>query len=87
MTDIGDRIETELDGLRRTRDELRVQIHLAKADAATLWEELEEKFHKLESKANRQKLIAEDTLHNAGEAARLLLDEIREGYEKIRNTL
>lgn len=87
MTDMGDRIDKELDGLRQTRDQLRVQIHLAKADATDLWEELEGKFHKLESKANRQKLIAEDTLHNAGEAARLLLAEIREGYEKIRNTL
>ena len=34
------RYDEELDELRRIRDELRVQIHLGKAEATILWDEL-----------------------------------------------
>lgn len=34
-------LETLLDGLKQQRDELMVQLHLAKAEARDEWEELE----------------------------------------------
>jgi CBS domain-containing protein len=87
MTEVSDRIHEELNSLRRTRDELRVQIHLARADGKDLWEQLEHKFDEMEAKLKSVARGAKAPLHNVGDAARLLLDEIGDGYRKIRETL
>jgi CBS domain-containing protein len=87
MTEVRERIHEELDSLRRTRDELRVQIHLARAEGKELWEQLEHKFEEVEAKVRLVAKEAEEPLHNVSDAAKMLLDEIRDGYKKIRETL
>jgi CBS domain-containing protein len=87
MTEVRERIHEELDSLRRTRDELRVQIHLARAEGKELWGQLEHKFDEVEAKVKSVAREAKAPLHNVGDAANLLLDEIRDGYKKIRETL
>jgi len=87
MTDVGDRIEEELEGLRRVRDELRVQMHLAKADAKELFEKLEHKFDEAEAKVKFVAKEAEGPLNDVRDAAGLLLTEIRDGYRQIRDAL
>jgi len=87
MSEMGRRIEEELEALRRVRDELRVQMHLAQADARDLWDEMEGKFHELEGKASTVARAAEEPLRDVGEAAKLLVDEIRDGYRRIRKAL
>ncbi len=84
MSDLKDRIQAEADELRSLRDELRVQIHLAKLEAQERYEAAEKSWEHLEAKLN---LLASETRASAqdvGDAARLLLDEIREGYEHVR---
>jgi CBS domain-containing protein len=87
MTEVSERIHKELDSLRRTRDELRLQIHLARSEGKELWEQLERKFDEVEAKLKSVAKGAEAPLHNISDAANLLLDEIRDGYRKIRETL
>ncbi len=60
----------ELDALRHLRDELRVQVHLASAEAKTQWGRLEERWHALESNGPSK-----------------LLEELREGYHRLRTTI
>ena len=86
-TDVGARLSQELEALRRTRDELRVKIHLGAADARDLWERLESRYHELEGKARLVAREAEEPLHEVGEAARQLVREIREGYRRLRDAL
>ena len=84
---VEDRLENELQDLQRIRDELRVQVHLGKAEARELWEKSEEKIEAVEAKVRSIRKQAEQPLDNVRDAARLLLDEIREGFERIRTAL
>lgn len=77
----------ELEELRRVRDELRVKIHLGKAEAKELWEKTEHKLEEFEQKVKSVSSQVEEPLHDVGEAAKLLLDEIKDGYRRIRGAL
>jgi hypothetical protein len=87
MVEIGDKLSEELEALRRTRDELRVKIHLGRAEARERFEQLEKSWHHLEGKLKLVRREAKEPLHEIGEAARELLREIRDGYRQIRNLL
>lgn len=87
MTDLSAKIEAELESLRRVRDELRVQIHLAKADAKDAWEKLEHKFSEAENKVKFVAREAQEPLEDVREASLDLLREIRSGYNRIRDAL
>jgi len=78
------KVNEMMDGLRQTRDELRVQIHLAGAEAKDEWKELEDKFEGLESKAKAMSTKAEDVSEGALEAIKRVADEVKNGYERIR---
>ena len=84
---VEEKLTEELDELRRVRDELRVRIHLGKAEAKDLWEATEEKLQQLESKLRFVAGQADEPLRDVGDAARLLLEEIRDGYHRIRAAL
>jgi len=87
MSDWKARVEREIDELRRVRDELKVRMHLAKAEAKDRWNELEHQFHNLEAKGHQIAQASEEPLRDVREAAKLLVDEIREGYRRIREAL
>jgi acetoin utilization protein AcuB len=87
LSDLGDRIEQEVETLRRARDELRVQMHLARAEARDLFEELEGRWHELEGRLEQVAGEARRPVHEAGDAARSLVEELREGYRRIRESL
>ena len=81
------RITEEVEGLQRLRDELRVQLHLGKAEARERFEKLEQTWQHLES---RLKVIREESGEDLGqirEAAGLLVGEIRDGYRHLRSLL
>jgi predicted nucleic acid-binding Zn-ribbon protein len=81
------KLNEELDDLKRIRDEIRVQIKLGKAEAKDLWDRSEEKIEELESKVKGISGQAEQPLQDMRDAAQLLLDEIRDGYKRIRKAL
>jgi len=87
MPESKERFHKELDELRRVRDELKVRIHLAKADAKDRWDKLEHQFHRLEAKARQISQASEEPLRDVRDAVRLLIDEIRDGYRRIREAL
>jgi CBS domain-containing protein len=87
MSEWKERFQKELDELRRVRDELNVRIHLAKADAKDRWNGLEQQFHRLEAKGRQISQASEEPLRDVRDAARLLIDEIRDGYRRIRQAL
>ena len=81
------RLSQELEELRRVRDELRIKIHLGRAEAKDLWEKTENKLEEFENKVKSVSSQAEEPLHDVGEAAKHLLDEIKDGYRRIRAAL
>lgn len=86
-SEIKKKIEAEIDSLRTLRDELQVQVRLGAAEAKDAWEGAEKRWNHLEG---RLKVLADATQEAAddvGDAVRLLVDEIRDGYHDIRKLI
>ncbi len=75
------------DFLRRERDELKVRMHLASADARDQWEKLENQWGHFQSKAEHLGKATGESAHEIGEASKLVGEELKEGYRRIRNSL
>ena len=87
MSDLGERLQQEFEDLKTKRDELRVQIDLGKKDAEDAWHEAEQKWQKLESHVQRLGREGAAALEDIGEAAELLVDEIKTGFKDLRKLL
>ena len=87
MAEVPDWLAKELESLRRLRDEAKLQLHLGKADAETAFQDVEKRWQHLEA---RVKVLREETrgdLAEIGEAAKLLTQQIREGYRHLKSLL
>ena len=73
--------------LRQARDELRVQMHLAKADARDEWDKLEDQWDEFEKKMDKVEDAAEDAAEDVGKALSTLGEEIKAGYQRIRDAI
>lgn len=75
------------DTLREARDRLRVQVNLAGKEARDEWDELESKWERFRGKVK----VIQDEVGEAGEdtrtAAALLGNEIKEGYERVKERM
>ncbi len=87
MTDQRRELEERMQKLRSMRDEIRVQLHLARAEARDDWEELEAKWAKLRARMDMLDNEIGKTSRDVGSAAILLAEEIRNGYHRIRESL
>ena len=84
MSEIRDRINEEIDGMRGVRDELRVQLHLANAELKDEWEKLERGWSHLEG---RMKVLGKETDEvgsEIGETLHVLAEQLRNGYDRIK---
>lgn len=85
MSDIDDMIEQ----LRQTRDEARLQMHLASREIKEEWDELEEKMEEFSGKARKFANDAKlkETGAGIGTALAQVGQELKSGYKKIRDAL
>ncbi|HET9225504.1 MAG TPA: hypothetical protein VFR31_02470 [Thermoanaerobaculia bacterium] len=78
----------EFDTLATLRDELRLQMHLAKAELRDEWNiRLEPTFRLLKTKLDRVEHASAETIEKMRPTLKALSDELREGYERIRKSL
>jgi SMC interacting uncharacterized protein involved in chromosome segregation len=82
-----EKLESELETLQTTRDELRVRLHLGKLDAREQWDQIEKQWQHVESKLKVVGEAGREIAEDIGEAASLTIDEIKEGYTKLRKLL
>ena len=91
MTERKEGFEDLLESLKQQRDELRVQMHLAGAEAKEEWERLEKKWKRVyaeksaESKPLRE--AVEESTKDVGAALEQVAEEIKKGYQRIRDSL
>jgi aminoglycoside phosphotransferase family enzyme len=71
-----------LEQLKRRRDELKLQMHLAGKDVSDDWQGLERKLKHFAEKAELQRSGDE-----VGNAVRSLGRELKDGYERVRRAL
>jgi len=87
MSDWNDRLRSQVDELRGLRDDLKLQVHLGKLEARERFEKTEKDWGHLEAKLKQLADASRESADDVGEAARLLADEIREGYRHVRSLL
>ena len=87
MSDREERLEEMVSSLKQIRDELKVQIHLGKAEAKDEWEEMEGHWEHLESRMKRVGDAAADAGDDVAAAGKQLAEEIGNAYKRIRKSL
>jgi len=71
-----------IEELKRTRDEIRLKIHLASKDLQQEWSELEEHWKTFESKAELDR-----SAKDVSDAVLILGSELKDAYLRIRRAL
>jgi uncharacterized coiled-coil DUF342 family protein len=87
MDEMRELLKQKLADLERERDELRLRIHLAKAEARDEWDKLDARLDELRAKLDRAGDEAGEVFDDVGEAAKLLGDELKTGFERLRRML
>jgi hypothetical protein len=81
----------EIAALEQKRDELKVQLHLAKDELKDRWSKLEDKWLELQDKAKQVAAASDKSAHRvsdvAAETTKKLMQELRDGYKNIRDAL
>lgn len=76
-----------LTDLERQRDELKLKLHLARAETRDEWAKVDDKIAQLRQRADAAGTEARDAMKDVGLAADRLVDEIRQGLDRVRKTL
>ena len=82
--EIKESLQREVEALTRARDELKLQLSLAKSEAKDEWARLETSFERLQGEIKRIGIDAREPLKDISSAARNLLDELKKGYTKVK---
>ena len=86
-----EKLDELIANLERERDELRVKVNLASKDARDEFAALELRLDALRARVASDTADARKTASEVGtvvgETARKLADDLRDGYQKIRDSL
>lgn len=72
--------------LERERDELKLRIHLAKAEGRDELARMDERLAELKLRASAAGTEARGAMDDVGDAAKKLAAEIKEGFARVRKT-
>ncbi|HXW96367.1 MAG TPA: hypothetical protein VEI47_02195 [Gemmatimonadales bacterium] len=86
MADMRATWQQALADLERERDELKVRIHLAKAEGRDELAKLDQKIAELRVKAHAAGTEAKGAMDDVSSAAKNLMNEIRAGLDRVRKT-
>lgn len=87
MPSMRDKMREMLEKLEQERDELKVRMHLGKAEAREEWDKLDARIGELRGRFDRAGDEAGDVMEDVGAAAKLLGEEIRSGFDRVRRML
>jgi hypothetical protein len=87
MADAMERITKAAEHLKQQRDELRVKLHLGKAEAKDEWARLEKQWEEVRPKLDAAREEAGKTAESVGTALSMAIEELKKGYERLRNRL
>ena len=80
-------LQRELDLLTKMRDELKLQMHLAKADARDEWNKLEKNWSEVQDEMRRASADAKVPIEQLGNAAKGLIEDLKASYERMKRNL
>lgn len=73
--------------LERERDELRLQLHLGKAEAREEWEKLEQRMQQLRARSESVKDVVDAAAREIETTALRAAREIKRGYDRLRRMI
>jgi uncharacterized protein (DUF3084 family) len=76
-----------LESLKHQRDEIKLQLQLAKAEARDEWETTEHKFEQLRNKAEAVRDEIGEASEDVLAALKITAEEIKHGYDRVRKKL
>lgn len=79
--------KSNMDKIKQLRDELRLQSHLFSMEAKDEWNELEDKWSKFSKDMEPTRVAMNESSADVGAATKLLMEEMEEGYYKIKKSL
>jgi hypothetical protein len=71
-----------VEDLQRTRDEIKLKIHLGSKELQDEWSELEKRWDAFESRAELDR-----SARDVGDALKILGSELRDAYHRVRKAL
>lgn len=71
-----------IEDLKRTRDEIKLKIHLGSKDLQTEWSETEKRWEDFERKADLDR-----SAKDVGDALQILGSELRDAFQRVRKAL
>ncbi len=80
-------MEHDLARLSTLRDELRVQLELAKAEIKQEWDRLETTWLQIQDEIKRTADSTKEPLHTVSAGTKQLIDELKHGYDRIRSQI
>ncbi|PSF06006.1 hypothetical protein C7H09_11735 [Marinobacter fuscus] len=75
------------DKIRQYRDEAKLQLHLAREDVKDEWDDLEQNWDKFRARLDRILHDAEGAGQEARDTAKKLGEDLKTGYQNIRDKL
>lgn len=84
---IQEELEKFRDGLLQQRDELRVQMGLAKLEAKKEWDETEAKLEEFKNKLDGIGEVAKESSEDIWTSMKMLGEEIKTAYDRIKTRL
>jgi uncharacterized protein YPO0396 len=84
---MNEQIQEQMDELKTLRDEIRVKMHLAKADARDAFAEVERKFEQVQAEAKRFEADTRGARVELKVGFQDLMREVREAYTRLGRTL
>lgn len=87
MASMSKELELMMEGLKQARDELKLQMHLARAEAKDEWDEMERNWQDLRGKVDRIASEAGEVSTDVLEAVKQVGGEIQKGYGRLRKRL
>lgn len=85
--DVFDEISKLNETLKTERDELKLKIHLAKMDVQEEWQKTEQQWQHFKAKADNIGAAAKESSQDVGTALKLLGEEVRHAFSRIRKSL
>jgi hypothetical protein len=85
--ELRDDLERLAQTLKQQRDELQLKMHLLNLEAREEWEKAEQNWQRFQSKAEEVGTAGAEASKDVGAAFKLLGEELRHAYERIRKSL
>lgn len=80
-------LQREFEALQKARDELQVNMSLAKAEVRDELKRLGTSWELVENELKRLGEHSKESVKDMGAAARSLLDEVKHGFERVKEQL